>query len=316
MKYLHRLVFSVLIILVSSLLLLETGCNCQTQETSVSPSPTAVKSKAFIWKISSGSTQVYLLGAVHVARADLYPLDKTIEDAYDSSDYLVVEVNTNNISQIESRDLLVKYGMYPKGDNFKNHVTDDLYNKLKEQFLEYDVDIALMNDYKPWVIYNLMSQLLLQSLGYKIENGMDKYFLDKAKLDNKSILQLETAEYQMALMSSIPDEISIIMTQYDIDNPETDTYLEGLFNAWLDGDTETMETVVFEALAEEPEMAPYYEIMYDQRNINMLQKIEGFLAGDGVYFIVIGAGHLVGEKGLINLLQNKEYTVEQLYNSG
>ena len=73
-----------------------------------------------------------------------------------------------------------------------------------------------------------------------------------------------------------------------------------------------METIVFEALVDEPDMAPYYEIMYDQRNLSMLEKISGFLDDDKVYFIVVGAGHLVGENGLVNLLNNMGYDVEQL----
>jgi uncharacterized protein YbaP (TraB family) len=315
MKYLHWLVVSILIILASSSLLLGTGCNCQNQGATGSPSPTALESKAFIWKVSSGSTHVYLLGSVHVASPDLYPLDKTTEDAFDSSNYLVVEVNTNNLTQIHASELLVQYGTYPKGEGFKNNVSEELYNKLAKLFQKNDVDITLFNDYKPFVIYNFMSQLVLKGLGYKIENGIDLYFMNKADKSRKSILELETSEYQLSLMSSIPDEVMIKMIQYDIENPEIEKYLQDLFNAWENGDAVKMESVVFEALVDVPEMAPYYETMYDQRNYKMAQKIEEFLANDKVYFIVVGAGHLVGEKGLINLLQNKGYTIEQLYNS-
>ena len=315
MRYLHRLIIGILVVLLSFLLILGTGCNCQNQETTGSPSPTATTGKSFIWKISSDTTHVYLLGSVHVATQDLYPLDKTIEDAYASADYLVVEVNTNNLSQIHAGELLVQYGTYPQGDGFKDNVSEELYNTLAEQFRENEIDITLFNDYRPYVIYNFMSQLILKSLGYTIENGIDLYFLNKTDESNKSILELETTEYQLSLMSSIPDEIFIKMMQYDIENEETGKYLQDLFSAWEDGDIAKMETVVFEALVEEPEMAPYYEIMYDQRNINMLQEIEEFLADDEVYFIVVGAGHLVGENGLLNLLQDKGYIVEQLYDS-
>ena len=103
------------------------------------------------------------------------------------------------------------------------------------------------------------------------------YFMDKAEESDKSILELETPEFQMHLLSSVPDENIIVAMQYDIDNPETGKYLEDLFNAWSDGDVAAMETIVFEALVEEPDMASYYEIMYDQRNFNMSQKIAEYL---------------------------------------
>jgi uncharacterized protein YbaP (TraB family) len=47
----------------------------------------------------------------------------------------------------------------------------------------------------------------------------------------------------------------------------------------------------------------------------MAEKIEEFLADDEIYFVVVGAGHLVGENGLINLLKNQGYETEQLYDS-
>ena len=314
MKYLHHLVISILVILVSFLMFLGTSCNSQDQESTGSPSPTT-QGKSFIWKVSSGTTYIYLLGSVHVANQDLYPLDKTIEDTFDSADYLVVEVNTNNLSQIHASELLMQYGVYTGGDSFKNNVSEELYNKLAELFQENEIDIALFNDYKPFVIYNFMSQLILKSLGYKVENGIDLYFMDKADVSDMSILELETTEYQLSLLNSIPDEIIIRLMQYDIENLETEKYLQDLFDAWEDGDAVKMETVAFDILVEVPELAPYYEIMYGQRNDNMVQKIEEFLAGDEVYFIVVGAAHLVGENGLLNLLQNKGYVLEQLNDS-
>jgi len=308
----HRFIINILVLALSFILVIVGAYSCKKAETAIQVEQ---QGTSFIWKVSLDTTHVYLLGSVHVASPDLYPLDKTIEDAFGSAIYLVVESNTNNVSQIDMAGLLGIYGMYPQGSGFKENVPEELYSKLDKLFQENEIKLSLFNDYKPFVIYNLMSQLILVKLGYKLENGIDLYFMDKANKNNKSILELETIEYQLSMMSSIPDEVIIRMMQYDIDNPETDTYLEGLFKAWQEGDTAKMETVAFEALADLPEIAPYYEIMYDQRNYRMVQKIEEFLAGDEVYFILVGAGHLVGEKGLINLLKNKGYNIEQLDNS-
>ncbi|OGN99227.1 MAG: hypothetical protein A2Y58_02995 [Chloroflexi bacterium RBG_13_51_52] len=315
MRRILKTAVSGVLIVLSLLLLLETSFSCQSQETAPTQSATVEKGKSFIWKISSDTTSVYLLGSVHIASQELYPLDKTIEDAFESADYLVVEVNTNNISQDYAVQLLMKYGTYSQGDGFKENVPEDLYNKLDKQFKKYGIGLALLDEFRPFVIYNMMSQFILEGLGYKGEYGIDLYFMGKAEKSNIIIMELETTEFQMDLLSSIPDAIMMLALQYDIDNPETEKYLQELFNAWADGDAEKMETIVFEALIEEPDMAPYYEKMYDQRNFNMTQKIEEYLADDEIYFIVVGAGHMVGENGLINLLKNKGYDVEQLYDS-
>ncbi|OGN98350.1 MAG: hypothetical protein A2Y89_06445 [Chloroflexi bacterium RBG_13_51_18] len=239
-------------------------------------------------------------------------MNNSIEDAFNSSTYLVVEVNTDNLTPDEANQLLMDYGMYAQGEGFKENVSEELYSKLNEQFQAYGIGLELLNDFKPFVIYNMFSQFILESLGYQAKYGVDVYFLERAKISNKTILELETMEFQFSLLSSIPDESIIMGMQYDVDNPETEKYLQDLFDAWITGDPDKMEVIVFEALVEEPGLAPYYEIMYDQRNLSMAQKIEEFLADEAVYFIIVGAGHLVGENGLINLLKNRGYIVEQL----
>ncbi len=308
MKYLQRVAIGILVVIITFILPMMTAC--PSQDT------TDASGKLFIWKISSETTHIYLLGSVHVASMDLYPLDDTIESAFNSADYLVVEVNTNNLTQVHATQLLLDYGTYPEGDGFNKHVPEELYNKLDEQFKQWGIGIAMLDQYKPFVIYNFMSQYMLEGLGYSFEYGLDFYFMDKAEESNKYILELETSEFQLHLLSSIPDENIITAMEYDIDNPEIEQYLHDFFNAWVDGDAATVETIVFEALAEEPDMGPYYEMMYDQRNFNMLEKISDYLAGDEVYFIVVGAGHLVGENGLLNLLGNSGYELEQLEKSG
>lgn len=312
MKSFHWLVVSILVLLISSLLLLGTSCNCQNQVTTGSPSTSPSKSKLFIWKVSSGTTYIYLLGSVHLASQNLYPLDSMIENAFESADNLVVEVNTNNVTQDLIGKYVMLYGAYPLGDGFKQNVSEDVYNQLEKQFKEYSVNLTKLDNYKPWVIYTVISNAIFEDLGYKSEYGIDIYFLDKAETNGKNILELETTEFQIALLSSIPDEITLKMMQYDVGNPETDKYLQNLFDTWLDGDTAKMEAIVFEALYEEPGLSLYFEIAYEQRNKQMVSKIEGFLAGDEVYFVVVGAGHMVGENGLINLLKNKGYVIEQL----
>src|SRR4030042_3960106 len=112
MKYWIKTAAVILSVLLSLLFVFVSNLSCQNGETASSQTTTDVKSKSFIWEISSDSTQVYLLGSVHVASQDLYPLNNSIEDAFNSSTYLVVEVNTDNLTPDEANQLLMDYGMY------------------------------------------------------------------------------------------------------------------------------------------------------------------------------------------------------------
>jgi uncharacterized protein YbaP (TraB family) len=268
--------------------------------------------KSFIWKISSDESFVYLLGSVHVAAPDLYPLDSTIENAFEMSDRLVVEININEVSILKSMLLLQKYGLYPEGEGLKENLPEELYRQLESQLRKTDFPISTINNYRPWVIVALMGATEIGD--YSAEYGIDLHFLDKAAEREMEILELETAEYQFEIFSELPDELMILILEMSFEEPDSVEDVEMLFKFWEEGDTAGMADLMFKDLAEEPALAPFYDAFYTQRNYNMAAKIGEYLGDEYIYFIIVGAGHLVGEEGLINLLEEAGYSVEQLGN--
>jgi uncharacterized protein YbaP (TraB family) len=272
--------------------------------------------KSFIWKISSPTNHIYLLGSVHVAAKDLYPLDSAIENAFKAAKYLVVELNINDIDSNSEyfQYLVIQYATYPEGEGLKENLPADLYDQLKEKLTEYDLKIALVNNVRPWLLA-LVTGADLGAMNYNVEYGVDVHFLNEAELSNKRILQLESAVQQITSLSDVPDEVMVKMIISDVVNYSTEQTLEFLFDAWETGNAAKMEGVMTLGTIYEPETATYLEILIDARNFKWMEKIEKYLVGDDTYFIVVGAGHLVGENGLLNLLKNKGYTLEQLYDS-
>jgi uncharacterized protein YbaP (TraB family) len=280
-----------------------------------SPSDDGTKGKSFIWQISSETNTIYLLGSIHVASFGIYPLDSSIEDAFKLADNLVVEVNIKEVDEMESAQLLIEYGTYPEGEGLQDNISEDLYVQLEEQFAQSGIDIAELDMLRPWLVYLMLEQLQMQELGCAPEYGIDLYFIEKATRADKDIIELETAEFQFELLSSILDEIITLVIEEDNIDPVTKEDLDRLFEAWENGDAAEIESILFEALIEEPALAPFYEKTFDERNLDMAEKIEEFLADDKTYFIVVGAGHLVGENGLVNILDERGYVTEQLYDS-
>jgi uncharacterized protein YbaP (TraB family) len=273
------------------------------------------KNKLFIWKVSSESTYVYLFGYVPVSDNTTYPLDSVIENAFITADNFVLYTNFKNTDQEVVSQYVIDHGKYTGGDKLSNHLSQDLQDKFvtfSDNMGIGDSLITLYDNYRPWVVYNIMSQLMLNYLGYDSNLGMDTYFLDKAEKTNKNIIELETTIYQLDLLSSIPDEIMIKMMEYDVDNPLTGQDITDIIAAWKAGDPVKMENAVFKARKEISGIEPYYTTLYDERNVNIVSKIEKYLTGDDTYFILVSAGLFVGQNGLLNLLTSKGYTVEQL----
>lgn len=294
---------------VGLILFLALTVSCSTA-TEIQEQPTS-----FLWEISSDVNTVYILGSVHFAKSDLYPLNEVIEDAYDLSKTLVVEIDILNTPQEEMTHLLMEKGMYMLGDNLKENISDNLYSQLFERLMEFDNSGVLLNTmtlFEPWVVAITIADLDYMELGYDVEYGIDVYFLNRAQSDKKDILELESAEYQLDIFDNLPNELQIVLLEDIVENPTTEEEGEMIFNAWSTGDITTLEEIVFEGIDENPLFQSLNEKLVDERNFRMVDEIEGFLEDDDIHFIVVGAGHLVGENGIVNLLVKKGYKVSQL----
>ena len=280
---------------------------------------TDIQENSFLWKVSSDISTIYLMGSIHVAKPDIYPLEPHIEQAFAESDHLAVEVNILDPT-VENRvvELFLKEGLYPRGDNLQNHIPEDLYIRLL-QYLEnilQETDqtnlIEVFKLYKPWALYWTLQGLDIVRLGYHAENGIDYYFLKKANEANKTIYELESAELQIELLGTLADNLAITLLAYYIDHPPTEEELTQIFDVWKNGDTVKMEEIIASEAEDNLDLALFNERLFDERNINMAEQIESYLKDEDTYFVVVGAGHLVGKNGLISLLVNKGYITKQL----
>ncbi len=267
--------------------------------------------KSFLWEVSSENTTVYILGSIHMASADLYPLADAIEDAYTISQKLVVEVDVTT-TDMEMTKMLLTKGRYPTGETLRDNIPEDLYDQVDEVLAELGWGMFMVNTLEPWVVVTTIELLQMESFGYSGDYGIDMHFLNSAHEEGKDIIELESVEFQINLLDGFSDEIQILILEDVVENMATKEEIENLFDAWETGDVAAMENIALDDPSENPELAPVNEAFLDERNFGMVDKIEDFLKDDETYFVVVGAAHLVGENGIINLLNEKGYTTEQL----
>ena len=158
-----------------------------------------------------------------------------------------------------------------------------------------------------------MTLVALESLklGFDPNLGIDKYFLSKA--DEKKILELESLDYQIDLLSGFSDkdqELFLFYTLKDLKVMEQE--LGQLTRAWASGDSKAIESILKRSISEDERFAFVFEKLVYERNRSMAAKIETFLRTRETYFVVVGAGHFVGDQGIIEILKRKGYVVEQL----
>lgn len=293
-----------------SLLFLFFCCFSLIATSSARENPT-IQQKGFLWKVQSKTATVYLLGSVHAFKKELYPLPVKIEEAFQRSDALVVEANVDEID-LEKMMAMLEGAFYPENETLEKHLSKDTFTLAEARLAQFGIPIQLFQRSKPWILALMIATLEIQKSGLDPEYGIDKHFLKEAR-DEKRILELESIDYQMGLFSSFSDaeqESFLLYTLKDVDIMERE--IDVVIKAWSSGDTKTMEAIVTKGLREDPRVLPVYEKLFYERNKNMASKVEGFLKAGGKYFVVVGAGHLVGERGIPRILKGKGYSVEQL----
>jgi len=267
--------------------------------------------KNFLWKVQSKTNTVYVLGSLHLSKKEIYPLNQKIENAFDQSDILVVEANVNDIKKVDIQKL-AESAFYPANDTLEKHLSAETYEWVKKETSGLGIPIELINKQKPWFLSMTLVALESLKLGFDPNYGIDKYFLKKAE-GKKKILELESLDYQIDLLSNFSDkdqELFLLYTLKDLSIMEKE--LDKLTQAWTTGDTKGMESILTRSVSEDKRLSFIFEKLIYERNRKMVSKIEDFLGAKETYFVIVGAGHLVGDQGIIEILKGKGYLVEQL----
>ena len=267
--------------------------------------------KSFLWKIQSKTTTVYVLGSMHFFKREGYPLNQKIESAFGQSEILVVEANVDDVRNVDVQKLMER-AFYPGNDTLEKHVSPEIYELVKKETSGLGIPVELINKQRPWFLAMTLEALQSLKLGFDPNYGIDKYFLSKAE-GKKKILELESIDYQLNLLSSFSDkdqELLLLYTLRDLRLLEQE--LEQLSKAWTSGDTKSMESILTRSVSEDNRFAPIFERIVYERNRKMASKIEDLLRTSETYFVIVGAGHLVGDRGIIENLKKKGYLAEQL----
>jgi uncharacterized protein YbaP (TraB family) len=252
-----------------------------------------------------------VLGSIHYLKKEMYPLDEKIEKAFEQADVLAVEADVTNVEKVDVQKLFGG-AFYTENDTLEKHLSPKTYALLKQKLNGLGASLEVANKYKPWFLAISLVSLEISRLGFDPNYGIDRYFLSKAS-ETKKILELESLEYQFHLSSSLPEkdqELFLVYTLKDIKVLEKE--LDKLVKAWRTGDERGVESIITRTVKEDKRLIPIYEKFIYERNRNMASKIEDYLKAKETYFVIVGAGHLVGSQGIIRILKGKGFAVEQL----
>jgi uncharacterized protein YbaP (TraB family) len=257
----------------------------------------------FFWEVRSDKATVYLLGSMHAATADVYPLDRAIEEAWTKSPALVVEVNLDAVDMNKLQGDLLSRGMYGADQSLQGSVSEETWKLLVSYLDSRGLTPAGFGSMKPWFLSMVLTVTEMARTGYQEQYGIDRHFLDLAAQQSKLVFELESGDFQLELLSGFDDkmqELFLVTTLKEIENFES--HMGEIVAAWTSGDAAAIERLITKSSREDKRLAPVLEKLIYQRNETMAVKIAGYLREGKSCFVVVGAAHLVGDRGIVELL--------------
>jgi len=272
----------------------------------------AATERGLIWRVTrDGTPTSYLLGSIHVGRADMYPLPDTMQQAYRRSDALVVEADIVAADLTHLSSLVREKGTYHDGGTLKDAVDAAAWSDIRAAAKRCGMPLSLLQGQKPWLAYSTLTLLAVQAKGYSEQYGIDRHFLEQAHEDNKPVLELEGVEQQFQVLSGMPEDKQSDLLAYTAGQiADGDVPMAQLVGAWRSGRPEQLEAQVSAHFPSS--LQGVYDALVVQRNRAMADRLDRLLDGRRALLVVVGAAHMTGPTGLVKQLRQRGYRVEQM----
>jgi uncharacterized protein len=274
--------------------------------------PAGNEENSLLWKISGKGLKYasYLYGTIHVIpKKDFFITDSTLF-ALNQAESVAFEFNLKKEMRLLPQ-LLLMSKMKMKGDTtLEMLLSEEDFAFLRTRLEERRIPLRLINRMKPSLISDLVSGDIAESMKKNESTSYEMEFLKRAKAADKNIAGLETAAYQMSVFDSIPytAQAQMLVQELRSDGSESGKEYKKLLKLYKRQDLLNLGR----AIGANDELSSYNDILLFHRNRNWIPVIEKMSAKRKMFYAV-GAGHLVGEKGVISLLRKRGYVLTPVH---
>ncbi|MFC4258847.1 TraB/GumN family protein [Marinobacter lacisalsi] len=272
--------------------------------------PVASHAETSVWKVSGDGNHLYLGGTIHILNKADFPLPRAFQSAYNKADMVVLETDMAVVRSPEFQRKILLQTTYSGDGSIIQDLSDDTVKLLRNHLEQRGIPPPSLFRFKAGMLSVTLTVLELQHLGFT-EAGVDEFFWRQALEDNKKLGYLESADEQIEFLVNMgkghEDEL---IRQSIMEVKKLPEYMHVLREGWRQGDMEQLEAVGLEPWVDQfPEL---YDTLLLDRNRNWIPEIEHLLETADVELVLFGALHLVGEDGILALLEERGYRIEQL----
>jgi uncharacterized protein YbaP (TraB family) len=262
-------------------------------------------SNSLLWEISGNGLQQpsYLFGTIHMICKEDFILSETAKQKFNSSKQVYLELDMDD-PQLQMT--MMQQLQLPSNESLKNKFDESDFKAL-DSFLmkELNMNLAVFDQFKPMMVMSLLAQRVLSCAEME---SYEMNFVKMATEQKKELLGLEKVEDQLAVFDAIPDSLEIrsimnMVNDFDAQKKE----FNRMSTIYKSQDLEAL----YQLIAESPEMMGSQELLLDRRNRNWIPVMDSAMKKTSTFFAV-GAGHLGGNQGVLELLRKQGYSVKPI----
>lgn len=275
-----------------------------TSGATAAPAPAG---KQFVWRVKNLPTPFYLVGSMHNLAPRDYPLPAVYQTALTTSRRLVFEHDPRQAALLARK--FREAARYPRGQSIESEVRPATLALLRKNAWRSRLTFEQMRRLRPWAIA-LHLLAARGPLGSDHVGSMDSRLSTQARRTGKELAGLETTDEHIAFWREMLERDGENLLLYTLTREEkVDALFEKTRAAWQRGDV----AVLTAANARLRQANPgYAQKLLDRRNLRWVDRIEAEMKTGKPTAIVAGAGHFIGERGVIALLQKRGYEIERL----
>ena len=263
-----------------------------------------------LWQVNSEQNRIYLLGSIHLLREQDYPIPSAIYDAYENAEILIMELDMDDMDPVEGQVLTKELGMIQDDRTLSDLMGSELYREAETLAATAQIPIALLAKSEPWYAAMTVEIMLLMRMGFNPQYGIETHFMNLAADDGKEILGFETMRQQLELLDGLSPEVQQdMLIQALAEGIELHALMDPMIDAWSKGDVTFIADNLLADIEDYPEIN---QAIVVDRNIDWTNQIVDLLNDNEDYLVIVGTLHLVGDQGVPNLLQSRDYEVKQL----
>jgi uncharacterized protein len=211
---------------------------------------------------------------------------------------------------LQAANWMMEHGMLKGGATLRATIGEERYRRVSAEAERLGVPMEVADMLQPWALGLQLLEMQYVQLGFDPQQGVEQQLEHRAQIDGKPISGLETMDEQLGVLQAMsPSDQARFLDMVVTENHDVESETQSVVAAWRTGDAAKLSALLSDEYKSFPAL---YRMLVTDRNKRWIPQIEKLLHGDQDYFVIVGALHLVGQGGLLELMRHDGYKPESV----